>query len=91
MTRNCQPYQVFNGSYNTDLVANRSFGFLEDAVKAKSPFFLTIAPVAPHAHIDSTGTGPPNPNTQYADLFPDVTVPRKASFNPDVVCVQELA
>lgn len=77
---------VFKDHYNTDLVANRSFGYISQAAKSKNPFFLAIAPVAPHAHIDpGVGSGPPVPAPKYKDYFPDAKVPRTENFNPDRV------
>ena len=78
------------GEYNTDLVAEKAYGFLEDAHKAGSPFMMTIAPIAPHAHQNSTLTGdiffmPPIPAERHKHMFQNVTVPRTANFNPDVV------
>ncbi|PKS08523.1 hypothetical protein jhhlp_004908 [Lomentospora prolificans] len=42
------------GEYSTDLVAKKAFDFLEDAVSAEKPFFLAIAPIAPHSNVNST-------------------------------------
>lgn len=77
----------YNGTYNTDLVADQSFGFLDDAIEDGSPFFLTIAPMAPHSQVvTSPGESTkPVPKEKYADWFPDAKVPRKDNFNPDVV------
>jgi N-acetylglucosamine-6-sulfatase len=33
----------------TDLVANKSVEFLDDAAASKKPFFLTVAPISCHA------------------------------------------
>ncbi|TEA13853.1 Arylsulfatase [Colletotrichum sidae] len=42
------------GEYSTDLVAAKAFGFLDDAVDAGEPFFLGIAPIAPHSNVNSS-------------------------------------
>ena len=87
--RNHDPPVKYNNSYTTDLLWNKSMGFLDDARKSSHPFFLTMAPVAPH-----NGAGPrppgvygkgPVPKTEYAYLFNDSIVPRTENFNPQVV------
>jgi hypothetical protein len=55
--RNKQPPVYHKNEYNTDLVAKKGLGFLDDAAKAEKPFFLTIAPIAPHAEFDVTTNG----------------------------------
>jgi N-acetylglucosamine-6-sulfatase len=76
-------------NYSTDLVASKSFAFLDDAVKADKPFFLGIAPIAPHSEVGEPGVtsefSVPLPAPRHKDLFPNVQVPRSASFNPDTV------
>ncbi|TQN67231.1 Arylsulfatase [Colletotrichum shisoi] len=42
------------GEYSTDLVADKAYGFLDDAVEASKPFFLAIAPIAPHSNVDAS-------------------------------------
>ena len=50
MSRNHKPYRNLPGQYTTDLVAAAALGFLDDAIAAKErPFFLGIAPIAPHS------------------------------------------
>ncbi|KAK3320357.1 alkaline-phosphatase-like protein [Cercophora scortea] len=39
------------GEYTGDLLAEKAYGFLDDAVKEDEPFFLGIAPVAPHSNV----------------------------------------
>ncbi len=74
--------------YSTDIVASSAVGFLEDALKVDSPFFLGVAPIAPHAetvHLDDGGVAfyDPIPAKRHRDLFPDLKVPRSPNFNPD--------
>ncbi|KAF5005244.1 hypothetical protein FDECE_8302 [Fusarium decemcellulare] len=83
MSRNCGPVRDYKGHYNTDLVAKKSFGFLKQAIKKEKPFFLTIAPVAPHNDIHGGKSYPPIPAKKYRHKFPDAKVPRRANFNPD--------
>lgn len=81
-----------NNEYNTDLVAEKGLGFLDDAIKADKPFFVTIAPIAPHAEFNVTIQNlssaeiiksPPVPANRHANLFSDAVVPRTPNFNPD--------
>ncbi|KAF2864022.1 arylsulfatase [Piedraia hortae CBS 480.64] len=84
------------GEYSTDLVANKSYGFLADALERPNiPFFLTIAPIAPHAEfveqpVLTNGKYvnkvvqrlPPIPAKRHANLFQGVKIPRTPNFNP---------
>ena len=82
--------------YSTDLIRSKALGFLDDAIKnPSSPFFLAVAPIAPHSDytIDINIGGdppvgidiePPVSSPKYKDLFPEAIVPRGPSFNPDV-------
>ncbi|KAH8897292.1 Arylsulphatase [Thozetella sp. PMI_491] len=87
-------YTAYPGQYVTDLVANFSFGFLEQGIQSQKPFFLTIAPIAPHAEVTVDSYDPatgkvsatfsaPIPAARHEDLFPDAEVPRTLNFNPD--------
>jgi N-acetylglucosamine-6-sulfatase len=76
-------------NYSTDLVRDKAFGFLDDAVEADKPFFLGIAPISPHSEV-----GEPNaksgftealPAARHRNLFKGVKVPRSPSFNPNEV------
>ncbi|CAI4212298.1 unnamed protein product [Parascedosporium putredinis] len=61
-----------------------AFGFLEDAVSAEKPFFLAIAPIAPHSNVNSSFITPvhgPDDNVPITD--DGLRVPRNANFNPD--------
>jgi arylsulfatase A-like enzyme len=91
--RNKDPPVRHEGEHTTDVLANKAYGFLEDAIAEEKPFFLTIAPVAPHSNVKFEGLpkpggdfeaefGPPIPAARHAHLFPDAKVPRTANFNP---------
>ncbi|KAL2065831.1 hypothetical protein VTL71DRAFT_3501 [Oculimacula yallundae] len=83
----------YEGQYSTDVLAQKAFKLLDDAVKAENPFFLTLAPIAPHANIQMNGSvlddghtfkfGSPVPAERHKHLFKNEKVPRTASFNPD--------
>lgn len=49
--RNQDPPVSYEGQYTTDVLATKALGFLDDAVQADKPFFLGIAPVAPHSNV----------------------------------------
>ncbi|KAF4508829.1 hypothetical protein G6O67_005161 [Ophiocordyceps sinensis] len=86
---------TFNpGRYSTDLIAERSVEFLDDAVAGGRPFFLIVNPMAPHAetifHAETVFQrggvqhNPPVPAERHEHLFADAQVPRTPSFNPIV-------
>lgn len=91
--RNHDPPVSHTGEYSTDILAQKAYGFLDDAVTAGRPFFLGIAPVACHSNVILPLTATelpiftaPIPAKRHEDLFPDAIVPRTESFNPDQVC-----
>ncbi|CAG5112325.1 Oidioi.mRNA.OKI2018_I69.chr2.g6551.t1.cds [Oikopleura dioica] len=57
----------FNKDYLTNLVANDSVAFI-NSMKADTPFFMIVAPPAPHEPWDS--------DPKYADLYQNLTAPR---------------
>lgn len=84
----------YEGQHTSDIIASKAYGFLEDAVKETKPFFLTIAPVAPHANVRIDRLDgdiedivaeftPPIPAERHAHLFKGVKVPRTENFNPE--------
>lgn len=82
----------YEGQYNTDLVASKALGLLAEAANASNgkPFFLGIAPIAPHTDTTISPDGiffaPPEPAPKYKDYFRDVRIPRTPNFNPEKVC-----
>jgi N-acetylglucosamine-6-sulfatase len=96
--RNQNPPVSYQGQYATDILAEKAYGLLDEGVHSKKPFFLTVAPVAPHSNVDSNTVSNPDgerdplhevhmtapiPAERHRHLFPDARVPRKANFNPD--------
>ncbi|OTA85472.1 hypothetical protein M434DRAFT_377137 [Hypoxylon sp. CO27-5] len=96
--RNGEGPRSYEGHYSTDVLAEKAYGLLEEAVNARKPFFLVAAPIAPHANVVMNGTsheGPrdpdnlpfeftePVPAKRHEHLFKDERVPRTANFNPD--------
>lgn len=94
--RNKLPPVSHRGEYSTDVLTQKAYGLLDEAVEADKPFFLTLAPIGPHSNInaDDLVTPPfggivfeaPIPAKRHKNLFQDVKVPRTANFNPDSVC-----
>lgn len=89
----------YEGQYVTDVIAEKAHGFLNDALnmleKDGSPFFLTVAPTAPHSDVNikransdgdfdgsSNIQAPPIPAQRHRHLFKDEMVPRSPNFNP---------
>ncbi|KAL4738200.1 alkaline-phosphatase-like protein [Aspergillus similis] len=86
--RNHETPKSYAGQYTTDVTEEKALGFLDDALEDKErPFFLTVAPIAPHfeqepSHASDTPPQAPIPAPRHAHLFPDARVPRVPSFNP---------
>lgn len=82
-------------THTTDLTQAKALNFLDEANNSTRPFFMMLAPLAPHVELLGTnnkalpnvsyGPGilhPPVPQPQYANAFPDAIVPRTPNFNP---------
>lgn len=75
--------------HTSDLITEKAQGLLDDAITAGKPFFLSVAPIAPHSNIDAERHAglplmtEPIPAERHAELFKDVKVPRTENFNPD--------
>lgn len=91
--RNHEEPKSYEGHYTTDVITEKGMGFLNDALESDRPFFLTVAPIAPHANIEPSelaGEGAtlmtaPVPAPGYRHLFKDVKLPRTPNFNPENV------
>ncbi|KAI0391452.1 arylsulfatase-like protein [Xylariaceae sp. FL0594] len=101
--RNRDPPKSYEGRHSVDVLAEKALGFIDEAYGESSrtkgggkPFFLGIAPVAPHANIWSPAFkhgnhsnltevefSPPVPASRHAHLFSQARVPRTENFNPD--------
>ncbi|GFF43241.1 arylsulfatase [Aspergillus lentulus] len=88
--RNHDPPVSYLGRHTTEVLREKAMGFLEDALDGEQPFFLAVAPIAPHSNMNGTyggGAGPmwmdePIPEDRHKHLFPDAKVPRTPNFNP---------
>ncbi|PKS08552.1 hypothetical protein jhhlp_004938 [Lomentospora prolificans] len=91
--RNQDPPKSYEGQYTTDVLAGKALGFLDDAVAAGKPFFLGVAPVAPHSNVNLDGF--PYENDSFAlpiddgnaatYFTPPVPAARHAHLFPDAV------
>ena len=93
--RDFEPPVSYEGQYTTDILKEKALGFLNSAIDHEYPFFLTIAPVAPHSNVLSND-GPIVPSAdlsfsapisaeRHKHLFENVKIPRTLNFNPDEV------
>lgn len=96
----------YQGQYVTDVIADKSMDLLDTAITQRyeidgsgRPFFLTIAPPAPHCNThmeadrddasDTTFTkhqtefSPAIPAKRHQHLFLEAVIPRTPDFNPD--------
>ena len=96
--RNQDPPVSHEGEYTTDVLSVKAKGFLDDAVKAEEPFFLIIAPVAPHSNVEvhdgnlidpdaSFTVTPPVSAERHKHMFEGVKIPRTPHFNPEKVAL----
>ncbi|KAF2278942.1 arylsulfatase-like protein [Westerdykella ornata] len=92
--RNRESPVSYEGQHSVDVLAEKAYGFLEDALENEAPFFLTVAPVAPHSNVRIQRLEgdiedivaeftEPIPAERHVHVFPDAKVPRTANFNPE--------
>ncbi|GFR41740.1 hypothetical protein Agub_g2493 [Astrephomene gubernaculifera] len=81
---NCYP-----GLYQTDIIRDKALSYLRDAAASQQPFFLYVAPTAPH--VDNAGGGwkPPAPARRHETLYAgeNISIPRGpnwAVINPNI-------
>ncbi|KAI1810243.1 alkaline-phosphatase-like protein [Poronia punctata] len=79
--RNRDPPVSYEGSYTTDVLAEKALGFLDEAASFDEPFFLGISPIAPHinvwenAAVDDAANGGVRPMGELKDLVFTPAVP----------------
>jgi arylsulfatase A-like enzyme len=86
--RNQDPPVSYEGQHTSDIIAEKAYGFLNDGANGKKPFFLAIAPIAPHSNVvlgESFRMTAPIPADRHSHLFEGINVPRTDHFNPDEV------
>ncbi|KAF5608554.1 arylsulfatase [Fusarium subglutinans] len=89
---NQEPPVQHKGVHTSDLISKYAHELLKEATDSKNPFFIAIAPVAPHSNVNlrrqpGTPRAPlmttPIPLERHTHLFEGVKVPRTENFNPD--------
>lgn len=87
LSRNGGEPASYAGQYSPDVIAEKAFGFLNDAISDEKPFFLAIAPIAPHSDVvmGKLQFSQPKYAPRHAHLFKDYKIPRTKNFNPDKV------
>ncbi|KAH8660574.1 alkaline-phosphatase-like protein [Xylariales sp. PMI_506] len=87
MTHNGGEPVSYAGQYSTDIVAEKSLAWLDEALGQEDPFFLTVSPIAPHSNWvidterDLSYLEEPKAAPRHQHLFEDYIIPRDASFN----------
>jgi N-acetylglucosamine-6-sulfatase len=79
-------YGTSADDYQTDVLARKASGFVREAAAGDEPFFLVVAPTAPHKESD-VRVGPsvtpprdPRPAPRHLGAFADEALPRPPSF-----------
>lgn len=87
MSRNHADPVSYEGQYSPDVVAEKTYGWLDEAASHHDrPFFIVAAPIAPHSDQDPEARGvmtAPQYAPRHAHLFQDYQIPRTANFNPE--------
>ncbi|AEO67841.1 uncharacterized protein THITE_2116964 [Thermothielavioides terrestris NRRL 8126] len=52
--RNREAPVSYEGQHSVDVLAQKALGFLDEAARGDRPFFLGIAPVAPHSNVQAS-------------------------------------
>jgi N-acetylglucosamine-6-sulfatase len=87
ITHNGEPPVSYEGQYSPDLVSQYALGYLDDAASRNEPFFIAVAPIAPHSNMrlqEPKQFDLPQYAKRHAGLFSDYKIPRTENFNPDV-------
>ena len=66
-------YNITADLYQTSMIGNASYKFIENRLKDNNPFIVWIAPIAPHY--------PAVPAAWYADRYDNITTPITPNFN----------
>ncbi|KAF9767010.1 hypothetical protein IL306_000486 [Fusarium sp. DS 682] len=68
----------YNGYHQTDVIKAKALSRLESLTSSNKPFYIQIAPTAPHTQSD----GPSVPCARHMWRFNNATAPRTPNFNP---------
>jgi arylsulfatase A-like enzyme len=74
-------YKESPRDYQTDVIAAKAEEVLRSRAGTGQPFFLTVAPTAPHLERIGREQTPPRPAPRYKGKFAGEALPREASFN----------
>ncbi|KAI8331146.1 alkaline-phosphatase-like protein [Chlamydoabsidia padenii] len=82
-----EPPVYYKNAYQTDVIHAKALQALKKHRHSDEPFFLWVAPMAPHGQFvmgdkGSMKTEPPVPAARHAHLFKDVKIARTPNFNP---------
>ncbi|KAI8086295.1 alkaline-phosphatase-like protein [Halteromyces radiatus] len=76
----------YKNAYQTDVIHAKALQALKNQRNSDKPFFLWVAPMAPHGQFSFQNgvmkTEPPVPAARHAHLFKDVKIARTPNFNP---------
>ena len=67
--------------YQTDVLAGKAADFVRQSAGRKRPFFLTLAPIAPHENTVPPGSPNPLPAPRDIGRFASAPMPNSPSFN----------
>jgi N-acetylglucosamine-6-sulfatase len=67
--------------YQTDVLAEEAEGLLRSRAGAGQPFFVTVAPLAPHLEKIGNGQVPPRAAPRHAGRFANEPLPARPSFS----------
>ncbi|ORE04925.1 arylsulfatase [Rhizopus microsporus var. microsporus] len=86
-SKNGEAPVFYKDAYQTDIIHAKARAALKRLESSEDPFFLWVAPMAPHAQFIIHGHGNIStsnavPAARHAHLFKDVKIPRTAHFNP---------
>jgi arylsulfatase A-like enzyme len=90
ISHNGEPPESFAGQYSTDVIAQKSRDLLEEALGHDEPWFLTVAPIAPHSNwvYDLTNNNSfvsaPPAAPRHEHMFLDYKIPRGGNFNKPI-------
>ncbi|KAF2144358.1 uncharacterized protein K452DRAFT_344391 [Aplosporella prunicola CBS 121167] len=79
MSQNGDRPKWYRGYQQTDVLRIKALSRLEALIQEEDPFFLMIAPTAPHVE---NVYDPPTPPARYLDKFANRTAPRAPNYNP---------
>ncbi|KAJ3056668.1 hypothetical protein HK097_005345 [Rhizophlyctis rosea] len=93
-SRNGEEAKHYKGVHQVDVIAGKALNILDEATKKDEPFFLYLAPSAPHTTVAYDDPDQPDgipgidihltahePPRRFANHFPEAKIPRNPNFN----------